>query len=203
MKKILTVLLILSIHSNSYSQQLLGKYRNAFGDLYNVKILLESGRSYTNTDLYIYLHSFEDINETGGLIISSNDYNAFMSGFKYAKEKYIEWREVAENNNIESYVKVVKMGKVVVSGFFDEYEKRKKDSNVSLTFIFQVIKINDEINYLYRIETSRLENNYNNIDTHRGFLLAFNSLEQIDEFSEIISKEGINNYKEIDVLFKD
>ena len=203
MKNLITfiTLCLLTITTvESYAQEKFTTYDNTyFGKTYDIKLSLEK------EDLYIYAEPLDELYDKGGLRIRKEQHQDFLNSIAEAKTKYIEWVKIAKDNNVMELNKSMNI-KSEVGSYFLYGSDWKFQLLVDLTFDFQILEDEGELTYLLIIRTGELKASSNEHLKVDGFLLVFSSVDEIDAFTNEISREKINAFiakpKEED-LFKD
>ncbi len=183
----------------SFGQEKYTTYDNLYvKQNYEVLISHKDDGKYT---LYIDMMSLDNLSKSGGIMIDEKEHILFLRNLKEAKEKYIEWVNIAKENNVKDLSKSMSY-KVKVGGFFKYGSKWNFQYVVNLTFDFKVV---DGKNLLI-VRTGELKSSSNQYMTHDGFVFVFQNEKEIDEFINILSVERVfefmNKPKSID-LFKD
>ncbi len=152
-------------------------------------------KSATNYDLYIETISKDEIfSKDVGIIISSGKrYDKFITAFKSAKEKYIEWQETAKQNGVKTMNKRLNIVNRQ-DAFFYSASKRIICRNVDLFFVFSITENNGESVCLLLVGTTKLKSSNNQFITHDGGMLVFKSADEIENFINKISEEKLNTF---------
>jgi hypothetical protein len=183
----------------SFGQEKYTTYDNLYGEkTYEVSISHKDNGKYT---LYVDMMSLDNLSKSGGIMIDEKEHILFLRNLKEAKEKYIEWVNIAKENNVKDLSKSMSY-KVKVGGFFQYGSKWNFQYFVNLTFDFRIV---DGKNLLI-VRTGELKSSSNRYITHDGFVFVFQSEKEIDDFINILSVEKVvefmNKPKSTD-LFKD
>jgi hypothetical protein len=196
--KILFILTLFTLFIDA--QDLYKSYYNAFSKKYfNTYIAHNDINEYV---LFIDLLSTDSNRKYGGIMVSTVEHENFLQILDSAKQKYVEWIDIAKKNNIHSFNKKMKYKSIVGGGYFEH----KKDLNIEyliyLSFNFKI----DEDKYYLSFKTGELASTIDNSIKHEGFVLIFSSVEEIEYFIELLSKDNVNvflkNNNNFD-LFKD
>ena len=200
----LKFLLLLLIASNGFAQDSFTKYYMTYGQgYYDIEISQKSVKDYT---LYIYGKSYDKLGGEGGISLDSKKHQLFLESLKIAKEKYIEWSEIAKTNNVKGFNKDVNT-RCNASAYFDYANKWHFDYSTPLKFYFLVTEGEDiePTNVLF-IATGELKSSSNEYIDHDGFVFVFMNLEELTEFEEKISLKSVTAFIEgpkPEDLFKD
>ncbi len=140
-------------------------------------------------DLYIKFNSSDDLWQSAGLVIESSKYLDFVNTVISAKAKYIEWSNVAEQNNVTELIKVMdKIKSPVLWGYWYSSEWNF-DTHVKLTYKFM---INDSFETpMLLILSGEYTSSSNQYINHDGGYFAFSSIEEIDAFLNAINHAEI------------
>jgi len=196
----ITLCLLTLTTVESYAQEKFTTYDNTYiGKTYDIKLSLEV------EDLYIDAMSLDELYDKGGIRISKKQHQDFLNAIAEAKTKYKEWVKTAKENNIKSFNKSMNI-KSEVGSYFLYGSEWKFQLLVNLTFDFQILEDEGELKYFLIIRTGELKSSSNEHLKVDGFLLVFSSVNEIDAFTNEISRQKINAFiakpKEKD-LFKD
>jgi hypothetical protein len=203
MKNLMTfiTLCLLTITTvESYAQEKFTTYDNTYiGKTFDIKLSLEV------EDLYIDAMSLDELYDKGGIRIKKNQHQDFLNAMAEAKTKYKEWVKTAKENNVRELNKSMDI-KSEVGSYFLYGSEWKFQLLVNLTFDFEILENEGELTYLLIIRTGELKSSSNEHLKVDGFLLIFSSVDEIDAFTNKISRQKIDAFidkpKEKD-LFKD
>ncbi len=185
---LITLCLLTIATVESYAQEKFTTYDNTYvGKTYDIKLSLE------DEDLYLDAATFDELYDKGGIWVSKKQYPDFLNAIAEAKTKYKEWVKVAKENNVRDFNKAMNIESKVGSYFLYGREW-KFQLLVNLTFDFQIIEDEGELTYLLFIRTGELRASSNKNLKVDGFLLAFSSINEIDAFSNEISRQKINAF---------
>jgi len=191
MKNLITyiTLCLLTITTvESYAQEKFTTYDiTYFGKTYDIKLSLET------EDLYIDAEPLDELYDKGGLRIRKEQHQDFLNAIAEAKTKYIEWVKIAKENKVMELNKSMNI-KSEVGSYFLYGSDWKFQLLVNLTFDFQILEDEDELTYLLIIRTGQLKASTNENLKVDGFLLVFSSVNEIDAFSNKISRQKINAF---------
>jgi len=172
----------------SYAQEKFTTYDNSyFGKTYDIKLSLEQ------EDLYIDAMPLDELYDKGGIRIKKNQHQDFLNAIAEAKTKYKEWVKTAKENNVREFNKSMNI-KSEVGGYFLYGSEWKFQLSVILTFDFQILENEGELTYLLIIRTGELKSSSNEHLKVDGFLLVFSSVNEIDAFTNKISRQKINAF---------
>ena len=138
-------------------------------------------------------------------MIDNKRYQGFIDALNHAKIKYQEWVKTAKENNVTELDKEMKI-KSKVAGFFLYGGDWHFQYLVNLTFDFKILESDGEIKYLLIIRSGKMQSSSNQFMDVDGVVLVFSSDSEIEEFTNAISLEKINELKnkpKSDDLFKD
>jgi hypothetical protein len=196
----ITLCLLTITTVESYAQEKFTTYDNTyFGKTYDIKLSLE------DEELYIDAVSLDELYNKGGIRIGKKQRQDFLNAIAKAKIKYKEWVKTAKENNVRALNKSMNI-KSKVGSYFLYGSDWKFQLVVNLTFDFQILEDKGELKYLLIIRTGELKASSNEHLKVDGFLLVYSSVDEIDAFTDAISRQKIKAFiakpKEKD-LFKD
>jgi len=191
MKNLITfiTLCLLTITTvKSYAQEKFTTYDNTYiGKTFDIKLSLEK------EDLYIDAMSLDELYDKGGIRIRKEQHQDFLNAIAKAKIKYVEWVKTAKENNVRSFNKSMNI-KSKVGSYFLYGSEWKFQLEVNLTFDFQILEDKGELKYLLIIRTGELKASTNEHLKVDGFLLVFSSVNEIDTFTNKISRQKIKAF---------
>ena len=204
MKKIIfTVLISMLVSFGVFAQEKFTTYDNTYAKkTYDIQLSIKDNDKFT---LYIDAMSLDNLHETGGFMIDNKKYQGFIDALNQAKIKYQEWVKTAKENNVTELDKEMKI-RSKVSGFFLYGGDWHFQYLVNLTFDFKILESGGETNYLLIIRSGEMQSSSNQFMDVDGVVLVFSSDSEIEEFTNAISLEKINEFKnkpKSDDLFKD
>ena len=150
---------------------------------------------------YIYGCSLDAEKEVG-FSVESKDLEKFVESLRSIEDKFEEWTKTAKDNNVTDYDKNFDAKFKSVRVFF-KYGSKYHSTYVKFSPYFKVTK-NGECIAVFR--TRELTASDNQFMHHDGFMLAFSSKQEIEDFikaldpNPILSKESKN--EATDNLFK-
>jgi len=201
--KLFTIFFFTLLTLQSSAQEEFTSYDNTYiGKTYDIQISVKEKDKFS---LYIDAMSLDRMHETGGIIIDQKQHQDFLNALAEAKEKYQEWVKTAKENNVKELDKTMTM-KSKAGGYFLYGSKWNFQFLVNLKFDFKILESKGEIKYLLLIRTGELQSSSNQFMKVDGFVLAFSSIKEIDEFVSAISIEKITEFAskpKKDELFKD
>ena len=196
----ITLCLLTITTVESYAQEKFTTYDNTYiGKTFDIKLSLEQ------EELYIDAMSLDELYDKGGIRISKKQHQNFFNAIAEAKTKYKEWVKTAKENNVMEFEKSMNI-KSQVGSYFLYGSDWKFQLLVNLTFDFQILEDEGELRYLLIIRTGELKASSNEHLKVDGFLLVFSSENEIDAFTNKISRQKINAFiakPKVKDLFKD
>ena len=155
--------------------------------------------------LWIDAHCLDEPERKGGFYVMERHHAEFIKTLKKAKAKYTEWKQVAIDNNISDYTKLMDFD-INLFGYFHYANRWHVDANPEPSIVFTVVPGNPSTHkYLLLIETNKLISYEDEKIESDGFLLVFRSVSGISEFINTISLESIKSFQNkpsTDDLFK-
>ncbi|MCJ7757557.1 MAG: hypothetical protein MUP24_05375 [Gillisia sp.] len=196
----ITLCLLTITTVESYAQEKFTTYTNAYtGKTYDIKLSLK------DEELYIDAVSLDELYDKGGITIRKEQHQDFLNAIAEAKTKYIEWVKTAKENDVTAFNKSMNI-KSEGGSYFLYGSHWKFQFSVNLSFDFQILEDEGELTYSLIIRTGELRSITNEHLKVDGFILVFSSVNEIDAFTNEISRQKINAFiakpKEKD-LFKD
>lgn len=201
MKKIVLIFLVLFNCMMGFAQKKVGEYSmEYFKDepTYDIEATEPKNGKFT---FYIYCCSLDSEKEVG-FSIDSKDLEKFVESLRSIEDKFEEWTKTAKDNNVTDYDKDFGAKFKSVSVFF-KYVSKYHFTYVKFSPYFRVTK-DGECLAVFR--TRELTASDNRFMHHDGFMMAFSSKQEIEDFinaldpNPILSKESKN--EATDNLFK-
>ncbi|GAB1473242.1 hypothetical protein MASR2M69_06830 [Bacteroidota bacterium] len=126
--------------------------------------------------------------------ICEDQYNLYINTIQKAKAKYIEWVNIAKNNNIENHTKVIPL-EAIVDVCFNYKGQSYFQFNVNQKIIFYVSRSFGKIEYLLLLVIENIKSYDNENITSGNINLVFTSSKEIQDFIDAISLENINAFR--------
>lgn len=156
-------------------------------DVYQIQISLERDSSFY---LWIDTYSMDDAITKCGFMLNRERQETFTKYLEQAKQKFIEWSEVAKKNAVKDDVSK-EMDIVLYSEAFFQYgSKWCFDHSVRVKFKFMVTKGL----YALVVLSDELTSNTNEFMTSDGIAIFFYSPAEVDSFLKKIAIEKVNEY---------
>lgn len=203
--KLIIIAMILMSTSLNYAQtQSFNNYINEYIDKsYDITI---TGKDTNKYDIWIDAYSLDDINKYGGIIIKNKAEESFKTALLTAKDKYIEWVNIAKQNNVKDLIKDMDIKIKGVETYFSYGNSTHFMFNVKLKFSINIHETKSgNIEYLLLVKTGELTASDNQFMKINGFVLIFTDINSIDAFLQIINHNLIIDYiskPKTDDLFK-
>ena len=201
MKKVALLSIILLIFFSTYSQKLLDTFYSSY---YEKTFKIELG--YIERGSYLIkleTHCPDSIIEESGLLINVTEIDDFIENIQISKEKYIEWRNIAINKNVRNYTSRIVTNPFQTIGYFN-FNNEWKFNKINPIFGFYVYEKEDKLYHLLAVGTQKFSDIVDDHIECEGSFLMFTSIEEIDDFLDIIKSKEIKEYfskEEIDHLF--
>ncbi|WP_288370319.1 hypothetical protein [uncultured Algoriphagus sp.] len=193
MKKLLIILALGNFVSiSSFAQE---KYTTYYSSYFDKDYEIDVSFKDNKLGLYIDLAGLDRLRETGGISINDKSYDGFMENLQFARSKYEEWIKVAIENDVRDLTKDVELKTEVITGYFVSGGEYTFDFSVRPSFDFKILDDEKGLRHLLIFRTGELESSSNRYITASDFVMVFSSLEEMDEFIELISKEKLNEFK--------
>ena len=205
-KKIVFFVIALNLISmNSYSQN---KYYSYKDGMFMKSLNLEVEKKNDECLVYLNMTSMDSYySEACGILIREEKLNDLYNNMVFVKNKYIEWTQVAKENNITELIKPIEIpNQTLVNGFFTT-SSMKIDKYTFPSFNFMVSKdSNNNINYFLGIGITELEDSENSYTTFDGAMLAFDSTVEFGKLVDKLKPESIKEFAkdltDVESLFK-
>ena len=175
------------------------EYNSFDGNKYEIS--LDPKESFT---LYINASPSDKFHDEGGFMVKKDRYNQFITALKDARSKYIEWTAVAKTNNVRTFSKIMQVD-CNVGGYFKYGNKWQFQFSIRPVFNYIILETEGKIDYALSIHTGELKSSSNKYMDVDGYILAFLSAEEIDEFIKLLDIEKISreiNKGDVESLFK-
>ena len=187
------------------AQDLIAKYNMVFVPAGTDSFEIQATKpSDDNTfTFYIDCMSLDQGTKHGGIMIKNSQAPFFINCVKTAKEKFIEWGNVAKQNQVTEMDKVIDVGRLKIDGgYFMHYKDWEFDFSIVLTFRFKIIDGTPTL----IINTGEMVSSSNEFIKTDGFAFVFQSVNEIDNFMVGLDENlVISHYKnkaEKENLFK-
>lgn len=184
--KLTMVMLFISITTMSVGQEKINSY-----DLSYFKEPTNSisvSESEEGIDFYIEVPS-RDRSEVS-LIVREKSLDKFKSVINDAKLTYAKWKKTAEENDVSDLDKEIDIDKMNIECAF-HYGGWNFDFSVNLKARFKILNGKYMLIFQNKYKLESSSNEYIDAD---GFLLAFSSEEEIDNFLKSLSLDDAKNY---------
>ena len=190
MKNLITII-ALTVASVTVAQEDYSSYTSSYTNKsYPLSVSYSSPEKYT---LYIDALSLDETHKTGGITLNQNQHESFIASLKEAEQKYSEWVTTAKSNAVTELDKNMTI-KAKSGAYFLYGSKWNFQFTVNLTFNFKVIDDPSGVEYVLIFRTGRLQSSSNQYMKVDGFVLVFTSQEEISEFMETISTQGVTSF---------
>lgn len=184
--KLMVVMLFTSITTMSVGQEKINSYDLSYFKEPTNSISVSESKE--GIDFYIEVPS-RDRSEVS-LIVREKSLDKFKSVINDAKLTYAKWKKTAEENDVSDLDKEIEIDKMNIECAF-HYGSWNFDFSVNIKARFKIL--NGE--YMLIIQNkNKLQSSSNQYIDADGFLLAFSSEEEIDDFLKVLSLEDAKNY---------
>lgn len=181
-------LIILVSQSTVVAQQKFDSYLSSYfkNKEFDIKLAIENELKYT---LYIDMQSKEGINN-GGMILTHDSHQEFIDSLTKAKNKFVEWTNVAKTNKVTEVTKQIELDFSPPACYFRIGDNKYTHRNSNFVFIFNIEDSNPSLS----IWTQNLKATENRYITHEGFLLIFRTEKEITDFLNKISVQKVKDF---------
>ena len=147
----------------------------------------------TNYKLYIDMYSLDNIHETVGIMVDTNQRNDLEDAIKKAKLKFIEWKKVAIKNSVKDFNKSMDIS-VSAGAYFLYGDEWRFQYDINLSFSFMVFESKGRVYYYLVMSTGKLTASDNEYMTVDGAGNLFSTTTEINSFIHSISLDVIKSY---------
>jgi hypothetical protein len=160
----------------------------------NFDIMISKGKK-DNYTLYLQILSIDNISKNCGIYFNKKNHEELLKTLIEAKQKYIEWSEIAEKNNVNDLLKPMDIKSLCNGAYFDYGSGMHAKSFFNSIYQFKVSS-NDagKVSKLMLIKTGELQSSSNQFIKSDGGLLIFSSVSEIDFLLNEISIDKIKEY---------
>lgn len=199
MKRFFFFILFLSLSSVIHAEKKVSEYYlSYFNKTYEIQATEPKNGVF---EFYIYCHSKDD--QTIGFSIESKDIPEFINALNKVKLKFNEWSKTAKENNVSEFDKDFDIKFKSVTAFFSYGRDWHFSFQVKMKPYFKVTKTGDHLIVFDSGELTASDNRYMDVE---GFMLAFSSEKEIDDFIKAIDVDSVlkaeSNKNKVDDLFK-
>jgi hypothetical protein len=147
---------------------------------------------FGNYNLYLEGFSHDALSNKTGIILNKGKHLDFLINLRKAKDKYIEWVEIAKNNNVKDMSKNMDFS-IPCPFYFYLGNNFNIDLYNEAFFEFKVkTDANGNTKYLLMVSSKVLKSIDNEFIKSDGMSIIFNSTKEIDYLLNEISIEQIN-----------
>lgn len=129
------------------------------------------------------------------LQLNDKNYSNFMEMVNLSRTKFIEWSKVAEENKVNDMTKEIKKNEKDVLYYldasFEENGKFYSSTFSTVGYYFRVLDGKPLLIFMNVLDLSASQNRY---IKNKGYTLAFNSVDEIDNFIKMLDLTKINNF---------
>ncbi|EMS34623.1 hypothetical protein C943_03310 [Mariniradius saccharolyticus AK6] len=193
MKRIFFIIFLVVVHvAQSQAQE---KYATYFNSFLEKDLEIEATFDDPKMTLYINGYSLERASERGGFMVSEKMHAGFLHDLKVARDKYVEWRNVAIENDVRDLRKDVELQPQRINGYFNSGSKWYFDFSVVPTFRFLISEDEGKVTYRMFMMSGKLQASTNEYIDTDGFIIPFSTIEEFDEFIDLVTMEKIEEFK--------
>jgi hypothetical protein len=191
MKKITIILALVFLALQSNAQEIYSRYTSSFiNESFDLGLFKNSDSKYS---LYVFGYTTERIKEKCGVFFDNKEHESFLKTLKDAKQKYIEWKNIAKINDVKDVNKPMEIKSFCNGGFFYYGGKVQLKLSFNVEYYFVVITTEGRpSNYLLILQTGEMKSVSNEFIKSSGANIIFSSEEEIESFINNISLEKIN-----------
>lgn len=194
MKKLNLILIIISfISTSSYAQKEIGRITCEDFEM-DIVVSFSESKDKTSYTYWIDALSLDRSIDNVGFMVKKEQLNRFVESLKFANEKYIQWSNIAKENNVKDLTKEIELPKKLVVGGYFTYGDWKFDYSVKPKIKFLIREGKSGLSHrliVYSGEMIASDNEYIDCD---GAALPFSNLEMMDEFLELLSEKTRNDF---------
>lgn len=204
MKKILLTSLLLFFSTVVWSEDAISKFSMTYFSDEEYNIYASNPDKKEKFGFVVCAQSKETKEEDKcGLIIMSDELKDFIEAIKSAEAKYKEWSVTAKENNVRDFEKFfdIKLPRLIAFFYYGSSARGTKKRIFKPKF-----KVTDDGTCLLCIDSGTLICGNNKFIKYDGFLFAFNSVDEIEEFIKALDTTRVMDRdiknKENNALFK-
>ena len=186
MKKLLLFSCSFLIALSANSQQKIADYQIDYFSAMSYDIKVAEGSKNELYKVYVDIQNSDQAKNTLNLIFNDKTLKDFKAALEASKNKYVEWRQVAIDNNVEEVAKKIDVKYPSVRAGFIYGREWFFDFSVKLSPRFLVMSGK----YLLIISTDKLVASDNQFITSEG-MLVFSNAEEIDMFLSKLNEDEI------------
>lgn len=187
--KTIFICITLSISINTSAQELFGTYKNSLNNE-TYSFYLSNNKSY-KFSLYFNAMAVDKSNQRGGFIINEDQFISFRYALDCAIIEYKTWIKRAKKNNIKQYSTPISY--VTRAQAFFKTDTWNVDLDILMFFNLNISTIDGETKYLISLNTDYITAEGNPDIKSNGFVIAFNSVEELVTFSDQLTSAKISN----------
>jgi len=139
-------------------------------------------------------HAFDRYDENAGFILHESELPEFIDILNKGRKKYKEWTQIAVANEVTLLEKELPLPEHNVIGYFMSRNGFALDYDVFFKSIFKITTVDKSLKHQWIIRVDGLVDSENSDNVDPGFIIVFQSLEEIDGFIELFSDENLKKY---------
>lgn len=186
MKKYSILILVLTLSSFVQAQKKVSEYSSSFFD----KTFEVQASEPKNGIFSFFIHCESKDKHKVGFILKSNDVPDFINSLNEIKQKFSEWEDTAKKNNVTDFDKEFNTKFNSVRTFFTYGSDWHFESGVRVKPYF---KVTQDGQCLIIFNSRELTASDNQFMTVKGFILAFSSIKEVDEFINALDFDTVIN----------
>lgn len=159
-----------------------------------LKVFAFKGNKEGKFEIRVQIPAQETYSKTY-LQLNEKNYKNFIEMVNLSRTKFIEWSKVAEENKVNDMTKIIKKNEKDVLYYqeasFEENGKIYFSTFSTITYYFRVIDGKPFLVFANDIDLSSTQNRY---IKNKGYTLAFNSVDEIDNFIMMLALTKINDF---------
>ncbi|MEI6823620.1 MAG: hypothetical protein WCL51_16940 [Bacteroidota bacterium] len=190
MKKLVTILFLLTLWVTTFSQKKYDSYESSyFNKEYDLSLSYKSELDFT---LWITAPSFDKLHSKDGVLsLSFQRFDNFTNALIEAKSKYIEWVKTAKENNVNDLLKHMELSNKSKIDVGFVYGEMQFNFDITLKYDFMILQKGDKIKYLLLIKTGEVVSSSNQFMKSDGLAIVLSSEKEINDFLDKISLDKI------------
>lgn len=139
-----------------------------------------------------YVHGASLDTYKGGIIIEGKKLTEFTAALTAARDKYVEWSQVAKQNAVSELDKQMEIVAPKVQGYWLSSDWHF-DFSSSLTFRFKVMA---DGKHVLIVTTEKLQASDNQFMHHDGFAFVFTSVAEVNDLLALLDPAKVTAYFE-------
>jgi hypothetical protein len=143
-------------------------------------------------DFYVECASLDKLIKRGGVLIEAQNLEGFKEALSAARDRFIEWSDVAKLNSVAELDKEMEISSPSVKGYWFQ-GKWKFDYSQALSYRFKILA---DGRHVLIINTGKLQAADNQFMDHDGMALVFTTAAEVDSLIAALDPVRVKEYFE-------